>query len=182
MNAQQQCTVQHFYLSLLHISSGNKWHLRRKQLTQAFHYKILDNFIGVFDSQACKLVEKLRVKADGDPFDVYPYFTLCALDIICGKCKNCGQCLSFLCILHLDSTHSQSSHILLYLKLVCLDDTGDGPQANHPQQFLIKVACRGYGSPSRRFCLSRATLIPYCCIRADSWLCLLYEKTVGTRL
>ncbi|XP_042210514.1 cytochrome P450 4C1-like isoform X2 [Homarus americanus] len=63
-------------------SSGSHWHIRRKQLTPAFHFKILEDFIDVFNSQSQKLVRKLEQKADGHPFDIYPYITHCSLDII----------------------------------------------------------------------------------------------------
>nr|AUB85739.1 CYP4V29 [Penaeus japonicus] len=64
-------------------SAGKKWHTRRKQLTPAFHFKILEDFLDVFTSQTDTLVKRLRRKADGRPFDVFHYITLCALDIIC---------------------------------------------------------------------------------------------------
>nr|XP_053638680.1 cytochrome P450 4C1-like [Cherax quadricarinatus] len=64
-------------------STGTKWHSRRKLLTPAFHFKILEDFLEVFNNQSNKLVHKLQHQADGKPFDVFPYITLCTLDIIC---------------------------------------------------------------------------------------------------
>ncbi|KAK8737973.1 hypothetical protein OTU49_004329, partial [Cherax quadricarinatus] len=64
-------------------STGSKWHSRRKLLTPAFHFKILEDFVEVFNNQSNKMVQKLQQKADGKPFDIFPFVTLCTLDIIC---------------------------------------------------------------------------------------------------
>jgi len=64
--------------------SGQKWHERRKLLTPAFHYQILDHFIEIFNEQSSILIEILG-STRGKTIDVYPYITKCALDIICGK-------------------------------------------------------------------------------------------------
>ncbi|XP_063612530.1 cytochrome P450 4c3-like [Penaeus indicus] len=64
-------------------STGTKWHSRRKLLTPAFHFKILEDFVEVFNQQSSCMVQRLQKKADGKTFDVFPYITLCALDVIC---------------------------------------------------------------------------------------------------
>ncbi|KAL7630081.1 UNVERIFIED_CONTAM: hypothetical protein RMT77_019786 [Armadillidium vulgare] len=63
-------------------SAGTKWQQRRKLLTPAFHFKILEDFIDVFNQKSFKFVSNLRVNLNGKPFDIFPYVTLCALDII----------------------------------------------------------------------------------------------------
>ncbi|XP_049765720.1 cytochrome P450 4C1-like [Schistocerca cancellata] len=76
-------------------SAGNKWQRRRKMLTPAFHFKILENFVGVFAEKSKVLLEKLRKKAEGPEFDIYPSIALCSLDIICetamGTCVNAQE-------------------------------------------------------------------------------------------
>lgn len=54
-------------------------------LTPTFHFKILNDFVGVFHDQASIMVKKLSQVADGKEFDIFNYITLCALDIICGN-------------------------------------------------------------------------------------------------
>lgn len=53
-------------------------------LTPTFHFKILEEFIQVFNEQSVVLVEKLNKKV-GQDFDIFPFVTRCTLDIICGK-------------------------------------------------------------------------------------------------
>lgn len=68
------------------LSRGRKWHNRRKMLTPAFHFKILEQFVHIFDKQSRVMVELLLQKnADGKVFDVQSYVTLMALDVVCGE-------------------------------------------------------------------------------------------------
>ncbi|CAG7786278.1 unnamed protein product, partial [Allacma fusca] len=65
-------------------SEGDKWFHRRKLLTPAFHFKILEDFIDVFNEQTNVLVHILRDEfGDGKPFNIFPFITRCTLDIIC---------------------------------------------------------------------------------------------------
>lgn len=66
--------------------AGSKWQSRRKLLTPAFHFKILEDFVVVFNEQSHILVDKLRRVASNEHnnFDIFPYVTRCTLDIICG--------------------------------------------------------------------------------------------------
>ena len=68
------------------MSWGKKWHSRRKIITPTFHFKILEQFVEIFDQQSTVMVEKLYKKADGKTeIDIFPVICLCALDIITGK-------------------------------------------------------------------------------------------------
>lgn len=65
------------------LSSGSKWHSRRKIITPTFHFKILEEFVEVFDQQSSVLVKRLRPKADGKTvLNMFPIICLTALDII----------------------------------------------------------------------------------------------------
>ena len=65
------------------MSTHNKWRVRRKLLTPAFHFRILDDALEVFNIQGRILAEVLQ--EDGlnvDQIDIFPYVTRCTLDII----------------------------------------------------------------------------------------------------
>ncbi|GLH12599.1 Uncharacterized protein GBIM_17316, partial [Gryllus bimaculatus] len=65
------------------LSTGGKWHSRRKLLTPAFHFRILEDYLPVFTRCSRVLVEKLRERT-GDPYvPVNDLITLCTLDVIC---------------------------------------------------------------------------------------------------
>ncbi|XP_055614296.1 cytochrome P450 4c3-like, partial [Uranotaenia lowii] len=65
-------------------SQGKKWHPRRKILTPAFHFKILDDFVDIFQEQSAVLVSRLEREVGNEKgFNCFPYVTLCALDIVC---------------------------------------------------------------------------------------------------
>lgn len=65
------------------LSSGQKWFTRRKIITPTFHFKILHQFVDVFNHQNKVLIEKLKAKEYENPFDIYNIITLMSLDIIC---------------------------------------------------------------------------------------------------
>jgi len=55
-------------------------------ITPTFHFKILDSFVEVFSEKSKILISKLEKEVGAKGFDVWPYLTKCALDIICGEC------------------------------------------------------------------------------------------------
>ncbi|XP_035232503.1 cytochrome P450 4c3-like [Stegodyphus dumicola] len=66
------------------VSEGNKWKQRRKAITSAFHFRILEDFVSVFDCQSNFMIKKLKeATAGGKVVDIVPYTTKCTLDIIC---------------------------------------------------------------------------------------------------
>ncbi|KAI6218379.1 Cytochrome P450 4V2 [Aphelenchoides fujianensis] len=66
------------------ISRGEKWRSRRKLLTPAFHFNMLNKFQSTHDKEAQIFVQQLETYAErGELFDAYPFLKRCALDIIC---------------------------------------------------------------------------------------------------
>lgn len=70
------------------LSSGKKWLSRRKIITPAFHFKILEDFVHIFEKNSAILVDRLGKNGPTDPVDVEPYIALAALDVICGIVLN----------------------------------------------------------------------------------------------
>jgi cytochrome P450 len=76
---------------LLLSKKGLRWRSRRRLLTPAFHFQILESFFDVFNDQSHQLIKELDAAAAARPaasvdgsVNVYKILTQCALDIICG--------------------------------------------------------------------------------------------------
>ncbi|CAG9854206.1 unnamed protein product [Phyllotreta striolata] len=67
----------------LFISSGKKWKARRRMLTPAFHFTILENFVDIFESCGDVLLKNLESYDGRESFDINKLITLYALDVIC---------------------------------------------------------------------------------------------------
>ncbi|XP_069675774.1 cytochrome P450 4C1-like [Periplaneta americana] len=63
-------------------STGKHWHAHRKLLTPAFHFRILEQFVDVFNNNGNILLENLSKHVNGPDFEIKPYIQLCALDNI----------------------------------------------------------------------------------------------------
>lgn len=71
--------------STLSIIAGKKWHTRRKILTPAFHFNILQQFVKTFGKQTRRFLNELEAQCDQQFVDVMPSVTNFALKSICGK-------------------------------------------------------------------------------------------------
>lgn len=65
------------------LSSGKKWHKRRKIITPAFHFTILKQFVEIFDRQSRTLVSRLSSLCDGRAVDIHVFVSQIALDVVC---------------------------------------------------------------------------------------------------
>lgn len=63
-------------------SFGSQWKSRRKMLTPAFHFRILEDFLPIMNEQGDIFRKVLRSNTD-KIVDVTPFVTACTLDIIC---------------------------------------------------------------------------------------------------
>lgn len=67
-------------------SPKRKWRARRKLLTPAFHFKLLDDFVPVMVEHARAFANRLRTLSERHqraPLDVVPLVSCCTLDVIC---------------------------------------------------------------------------------------------------
>lgn len=81
MNFHHKYLLKYMYINFL----GEKWRKHRKLITPTFHFKILEQFVDVFNAQSEILVEKLQAEVGTESFDIQPFISLSALDIICGN-------------------------------------------------------------------------------------------------
>ncbi|KAH8287215.1 hypothetical protein KR054_004319, partial [Drosophila jambulina] len=74
------------------VSSGRKWHRRRKIITPAFHFRVLEPYVEIFDRQSRQLVRQLdqrqkrerEIGAKGfSKINLGEAIHLCTLDAIC---------------------------------------------------------------------------------------------------
>uniref|UniRef100_A0A182VX81 Rho-GAP domain-containing protein n=1 Tax=Anopheles minimus TaxID=112268 RepID=A0A182VX81_9DIPT len=75
------------------ISRGQKWFTHRKVITPGFHFKILENFVPVFNRQAeafCAKLESLSV-GSGKAVNIFPELKLLTLGIICETAMGVGM-------------------------------------------------------------------------------------------
>jgi cytochrome P450 family 4 len=66
------------------LSSGKKYWQRRRIITPAFHFQILEKFVDIMDEHGEVLMDKLT-EHDGKVVDVFPLVSLYSLDVICGE-------------------------------------------------------------------------------------------------
>ncbi|KAK8785002.1 hypothetical protein V5799_008633 [Amblyomma americanum] len=79
-----------FHYRLLHswlgtgllTSAGPKWKTRRRMLTPAFHFKILEDFVAPMNRMARQTVEKVKKQLNEPWIDAVPLAASCALDVL----------------------------------------------------------------------------------------------------
>lgn len=101
------------------IVQGEKWHSRRKILTPAFHFKILEGFIQVFNVNSEFLIKDLEAQI-GEPFvDINAHITKCTLDIICGKyqCSHCQEHFQYFTLILLMPVSKHQTDAMICLEL-----------------------------------------------------------------
>jgi len=72
-------------------STGPKWLSRRRLLTPTFHFKILEEYVPVFNRHADNLVNKLEKLAESGAFDISGSFGLSTLEVICDTAMGYGS-------------------------------------------------------------------------------------------
>lgn len=65
--------------------SGKKWQKRRKILTPAFHFNVLQKYVSNIVENSEKVIENIKSKGNSVDLDVIPLVTEYALNVICGK-------------------------------------------------------------------------------------------------
>ncbi|CAG7732089.1 unnamed protein product [Allacma fusca] len=100
---------------------GIKWKNRRKILTHAFHFKMLEVFQQVSNEQSMVLVELMRRRHENhEACPIHFMFSLCALGIICGVSKFLQNVLHTYCLSLLN--HLYGLEAAMGTKLQCQEE------------------------------------------------------------
>ena len=84
INKNDDYTLFHAWLGTgLLTSSEKKWRSRRRLLTPAFHYQILNDYMPIHQKQSSILIPLLKEKAGQGEFDIAPYLYHYTLDSTC---------------------------------------------------------------------------------------------------
>ncbi|XP_046742320.1 uncharacterized protein LOC124408984 [Diprion similis] len=75
--------IQPWFNTGLLTSKGRKWHERRRILTPAFHFNVLQQFVGIFNEQSEKLVQSLCLEGDEVVDDLVHLLHKYTLNSIC---------------------------------------------------------------------------------------------------
>ncbi|XP_024081942.1 cytochrome P450 4C1-like [Cimex lectularius] len=86
----QECLTKSIQYEFLHnwlgtgllTSTGALWHSRRKLLMPTFHFKILEQYISIFNENLEILIGKLKSKVKQGFFDIEEFITTYSLDVI----------------------------------------------------------------------------------------------------
>nr|QST15014.1 CYP4AP1 protein [Diaphanosoma celebensis] len=73
-------------------TSGTKWKSRRRLLTPAFHFHIMEDFFDTFNEHSsilCDKIDKLCTTNGNTEINVDKFTSLCTLDIICETAMGC---------------------------------------------------------------------------------------------
>lgn len=63
---------------------GQKWHQRRKLLTQAFHFNILKKYFVIFTERTDFFLAKVQEEVGKEKTDLVPLISATTLRIMCG--------------------------------------------------------------------------------------------------
>lgn len=74
-------------MSLSFYSNGDTWRTRRKLLTPAFHFRILEDFVPVLNEQARVFTEILTEHENLKAVNIISPVEMATLDVICGNMK-----------------------------------------------------------------------------------------------
>ncbi|XP_059222356.1 cytochrome P450 4d2 [Stomoxys calcitrans] len=159
-------------------SHGPKWLARRRAITPAFHFQILDNFVNIFDQQAAifasKLgknsaekntsLEEITSAAMNYTVDVEHFIALATLDVICEtamgvkinaqtdeQCQYVQNLIEYRKVM--GALHSFTENIIKERRREMLNNLQAGNNDKHSDKTLETEATSVYGQKKQRMAL-----------------------------